>query len=520
MFALQKERGNLEADVQPVPGDINTLLEGLELDNGDVLLETLKRVFGYDSFRDGQREVVERIIEGGDGIILMPTGGGKTLTFTLPALLCNELSIIVCPTVSLIQDLYERLFRYCKVFALTRDTAVAEKDAILLELQIPGCKLLLTTPEQLGSKILLSALGNITVNRLIIDEAHCVDEWGHQFRPSYLLLGTIKTTLKCQCVCFTATATNSTVMSIMKEMKLSNPFIRKQSFNRPNLHFSVKSKLSKPKTLKEITEQLKSQFSNQSCIVYCLTPEECNEICAWLIGEGLPCVAYHGNLNPEEKLSNMKKWLDDKVYIIVATKSLGMGIDKSSVRCVFHASLPANLHEYFQQAGRGGRDQQLSHCILYYRFQDRALHLSHIFKCDTEVVRRNCLQGLRSIISYCTTKDCLKTTLLKYFDEDNPRSGEMCSNCTNRCADEKDVTEHGCNVLLLLQALIPKIKHVSFNILTKVYKGSKDKDLLSKDLHGLPLYGAGQHLSIAEIESILVMLWVQRIFNRGCKTQC
>ena len=420
----------------------------------------------------------------------------------------------VCPTLSLIQDLHERLHGKCKIFALTGDSTNDEKDGLAIEIQTSDSMLLITTPEQLQDKKLLGALQRGNCARIIIDEEHCVDEWGYQFRPSYLLLGNVKNDLKCPCVCFTATATNATVQAVIKEVKLNDPFIFKRSFNRLNLYFEVKQKVSKPKMHCIIVDLLSNKYKDQSCIIYCLSPQECFEVCSALIEKGI----VSGELGPEEKSSNMKKWQQNEVHVIVATKSLGMGIDKPDVRCVIHASFPATLHEYFQQAGRAGRDGNLSDCILFYRFQDRSLHLHHIYGSDTEIGRRNGLQELRRIVSLCTTKECLKSVLLTHFDEDTPKCIDRCANCKANILSETDVTEHSCNLVLLLQAVIPLIKTASFTTIAKVYRGSKDKETLSKNLNQLPLYGAGKNLTLPAIENILVMLWTKEFIAEDLKS--
>ena len=278
---------------------------------------------------------------------------------------------------------------------------------------------------------------------------------------------------------------------------------------------SVEGKNSKAKMIKLICEKLNGELKDEACIIYCLTPAECNDTCALLVEQNIQCVCYHGSLCPDEKITNMKKWQQNIVKVIVATKSLGMGIDKSDVRGIFHVSIPSSLHEYFQQIGRAGRDGKNSQSILFYRFQDRSLHLAHIFKCETEEGRRNGLRELKAVVKFCTLSGCYKSQLLKFFGEDCYISCKsMCANClSHKDITEEDFTNHACNLILILQSLIPKVTNVLFSLIAKVYKGSKEKDLLEKKFNELPLYGSGKHLSLHAIEAMLVHLWVKNVID-------
>ena len=478
----------------------------------DAVVSTLHNVFNYTEFRLGQREVIDKILSGQDGVALMPTGGGKTLCFGLPAVVSDGLTIVVEPTLALIQDMNERFQGLCEVISLTSENA-QERDASLLKL-VHGhgnVKIVFTTPETLLLEPVFSALSKCNVARVVVDEVHCLDEWGHQFRPSYLCLGKLKTKCKLQIVGLTATATKTTIQNVSKILKLEDPFILQQSFHRSNLKLITSFTSSVNDKFVALNQTVQSELCT---IVYCLSPSDCNDVCSYLHEHNKTSVPYHGGISPQEKNINLTKWLRGEVNIIVATKSLGMGIDKPNVRLIIHFSIPSSLHEYFQQIGRAGRDGKKSDCVLFYRFPDRSLHLTHLSKLESVRQREICFANLRQMISFCISHTCLKLKLLEHFGEPGHDGlcNEMCSACENSFQEE-DITNFSRETVLLLHGAHQRLSHVGVTALAKIIKGSKDKTLLSKQVNQLPLYGFAKKLTISAIEDRLINLWVKEILH-------
>jgi ATP-dependent DNA helicase RecQ len=280
----------------------------------------------------------------------------------------------------------------------------------------------------------------------------------------------------------------------------------------------VKEKQSLKKTCSNIVEMCNSELANQSVILYCLTPGECNNVCVELLNAGLNCIGYHGQMSAFDRESNFNKWIKGDVNVIVATKSLGMGIDKSNVRSVIHVSFPSSIPEYFQQVGRAGREMERSDCYLFFKFSDRAIHLGHISKMEDKRQSRNARHELKEIIKIFVNNYCVNKTIMKYFGEDEIFQCNMCSVCL-WTFEQTDITLQTRHSILLLQGLMSKLNgKVSLNLLAKVMTGSNNKYIKDKELDLLPLYSCCKKMSIAKAEKLLVYLWVNDMFceNNGC----
>ena len=490
-----------------------------EVEDGgdDHLQSSLRRIFGYEDFRPGQREIVELVLSGRDGVVLVPTGGGKTLTFVLPAVISDGITVVVVPTLSLMQDMHDRLHDICSVTSLSGETSSAEKDKLLHHLTSQNCtvKVLITTPETIQESTVQSSLSKMNIARYVIDECHCINHWGYEFRPSYLTLGNVREKHNAQVVAFTATATHRTLEVVQTLLHLQDPFVVKQSFNRENLFLHIKQKSNFNSVCVDVLQLLSTQFKDDPCIIYCLTPSDCFNMCTYLCENQVGCVSYHGNLSPMEKHDNLVKWQNNHVHVIVATKSLGMGIDKPDVRLIIHVSFPACIPEYFQQCGRGGRDSNLCHCFLYYKFSDRKIHIDHIHKMENQRETINAHSQLKDMISLCAYNHlCIKSQILNYFGEEHDTVNcNMCSSCQIKCV-EVDITTEARHAILLVQGIAVKTKSkISITLLAKVLKGSKDKEIRQKMLSDLPLYGIHCKYSLSQIENIIVVLVLKSVLG-------
>jgi ATP-dependent DNA helicase RecQ len=390
----------------------------------------LKHYFGYDTFRPGQKETIEAILQGRDCLAVMPTGAGKSLCYQLPALLLPGLTIVVSPLISLMKDQVEALTG-AGIAAGCLNSSLTPKDygRLMHRLEAHEIKLLYLAPERLEhTETLMQGLGSPDeVPLVVVDEAHCVSQWGHDFRPSYQLLPVfIKELEEAQgkrpvTGAFTATATEAVQDDISEQLDLRHPFRIVTGFNRPNLYFGVERVHGKREKTGALLAIL-AKHKNESGIIYCATRRAVDEVCETLAMQGYKATRYHAGLGDEERRRNQEDFISDLKPVMVATNAFGMGIDKANVSFVLHYNMPKNIESYYQEAGRAGRDGKAADCILLYSPQDVRINTYLIThggdegEKDPRQVARN-LELLKQMTFYATTRDCLRSRLLRYFGE-------------------------------------------------------------------------------------------------------
>lgn len=412
--------------------------------------EILKQYFGYDTFRDGQDVLINSILEGRDVLGVMPTGAGKSLCYQIPALMMDGITLVISPLISLMKDQVSNLNQVGILAAYINSSLTAAQYYKVLELARAGrYPIIYVAPERLMSEDFLRfALDErVRISMVAVDEAHCVSQWGQDFRPSYLKIVDFINQLRVRPIvsAFTATATAEVRDDIIDILMLQNPQVMTTGFDRSNLYFAVQNPKDKYATMVNYLERHKGE----SGIIYCLTRKVVEEVCIQLIREGFSVTRYHAGLGDAERRRNQEDFIYDRSLIMVATNAFGMGIDKSNVRFVVHYNMPKNMESYYQEAGRAGRDGEPAECILLYGGQDvvtNQFFIDHnqdneaLDVMTREIVMERDRERLRKMTFYCFTNECLRDYILRYFGEYGSNYCGNCSNCLSQF-EEVDVTD-------------------------------------------------------------------------------
>lgn len=493
-----------------------------------------KKVFGNHSFRPNQREVINATMSGYDVFVLMPTGGGKSLTYQLPALISPGITLVVSPLVSLIQDQIMHLLQANIPAAyLSANMEWTEQQEILRELISGGCKfkLLYVTPEKVAkSDVLLRHLESLhacgSLARIVIDEAHCVSQWGHDFRPDYQSLGILKKKFpKTPVLALTATATASVKEDVVQALGLENCIVFRQSFNRSNLWYSILPKTRK--CLDDIDRFIKENHFDECGIIYCLSRMDCEKVAEKLQECGHKASFYHASVAQQQRVQIQMQWSNDEINIICATVAFGMGINKPDVRFVIHHSLPKSIEGYHQECGRAGRDGQRSSCVLYYSYSDY-IRVKHMLTqgaaeqnptasgsrfttvANSGRILETNMENILRMVGYCENDvDCRRLLQLIHFGEkfDPANCRRTCDNCSKLLNFiEKDVTEIAKQLVDLVKATGQN--YSSAHVL-EVYRGSLSQNVRKFKHDTLSLHGAGKHLVKGEASRVLRHLVIE-----------
>jgi ATP-dependent DNA helicase RecQ len=451
----------------------------------------LKETFGYDTFRPLQREVIENVLARRDTLAVMPTGGGKSLCYQIPSMMFDGLTVVVSPLISLMKDQVEQLRAYgVPALFLNSSLAPQEYQENMDFVKRGEVKLLYVAPETLLTPRILSLLAGLKVDCLTIDEAHCISEWGHDFRPEYRQLVEVRKKFpNAVCLALTATATSRVRQDIHSTLKFatSNEFVA--SFNRENLFIEV---LPKRDPIQQTLDMLK-HYKDQSGIVYCFSRKQVDELASYLISRGYSVRPYHAGLEDSERKQNQEAFIRDDVQIIVATIAFGMGINKPNVRFVIHYDLPKSIEGYYQEIGRAGRDGLPAHCLLLYSYADVA-KINYFIDQKEGEERRIAIQHLNAIVGYAEDeRNCRRKPLLNYFGEGY--TTDNCSNCDNCNSSPTPLTD----VTIPAQKFLSCIKRADEKFgaghITDILLGSKNEKVLRWGHDKLSTYGIGGELT-------------------------
>jgi ATP-dependent DNA helicase RecQ len=486
------------------------------------LIDALKRVFGFDAFRPGQEAVVQDVLAGRDVLALMPTGGGKSLCYQLPALLQPGVSLVVSPLIALMQDQVRQL-QDNDIAATFINSSIepAEISRRMTGLLRGDYKLVYLAPERLvltefldGPLRRLSAAPGI--NAFVIDEAHCVSEWGHDFRPEYRQLSALRRRHpQVPVLAFTATATSRVRTDIIAQLALRDPAVHLTSFNRPNLFYRVR-----PKAKRSYDELLAQARGGGAGIVYCLSRRRVDELTSQLHSDGIRVRPYHAGLEAQTRRGNQEAFIRDDVQVIVATIAFGMGINKPDVRWVIHYDLPKSLESYYQESGRAGRDGDPARCTLYFGAADiRTAEFLIQQKIDPhtgaalESEQRIARQQLRQVLNYAESADCRRAIQLHYFDE---VFAGPCGACDN-CCEPRVTQDHSVEARQFLSCVArlgQRGERFGAAYIIEILRGARTQRLFDRGHDSLSVYGIGKHRSAEEWRSLARSLMHQRLIEQ------
>ncbi|WP_306640333.1 DNA helicase RecQ [Sanyastnella coralliicola] len=454
------------------------------------MLNTLKKYFGYDSFRPNQEEIISALLEGQDVLALMPTGGGKSICYQVPAMIKDGVCLVISPLIALMKDQVEALKQNGIAAAYLNSTQTATEQREIEDQLVKGeIKLLYVAPEKLfsGYEPFTRFLQQLNVSFFAIDEAHCVSQWGHDFRPEYLKLKELRDLFpEIPMIALTATADKKTRADIVNNLTMRAPKIIIASFDRPNIQYTIEPRQQGREKLLAFL----SKYKDDSGIIYTLSRKSTEQLAMWLNNSGFTALPYHAGLTPEVRSRNQERFIRDDVQVVVATIAFGMGIDKSNVRYVVHWNLPKNIEGYYQETGRAGRDGVDSHAMLLYSVGDAHMLRGFIDDVPDDNHRENLLKKLNQMIDLCESRVCRRQSLLAYFDEEHP--GE-CGNC-DVCLREETYFDGTIIAQKALSAVARLGGRFGIGYVIDFLRGSKSQKI--KDQHKeLKTYGVGKDLS-------------------------
>ena len=474
------------------------------------LFDTLRKVFGFREFRPNQEQIVRAILETRDVFAVMPTGGGKSLCYQLPAVLLPGTCMVISPLISLMKDQVDGArANGIRAAFLNSSLDPEDRDAVMHQLLSNSLDLLYVAPERFTLEAFKKMLGRVNISMAVIDEAHCISEWGHDFRPDYLSLSALVTLFPdLPVAAFTATATHLVQQNILDKLALRNPLIVRASFDRPNLTYDV---LLKEKVAAQLVILLKKN-AGKAGIIYRTSRKNVDDTAGMLKAKGFRALPYHAGLSDHDRKRNQEAFIRDEVDVIVATIAFGMGIDKSNIRFVIHADLPKSVENYYQETGRAGRDGDAAHCTLLFSPGDIS-KLRFFIDTMTDVnERKRSLDALSKVVSFASTSICRRRTLLDYFGEHYPH--DNCSSC-DICLGTRERVDCTRDAQMLLSAIVRTEERFGATHIVDIVIGSNIQKIRDFGHDRLKTYGIGKGRSKTYWRQLVDELLAQKVIEKS-----
>ena len=465
--------------------------------------QILQKFYGYEDFRPGQKKVVESLLNRNDTVAIMPTGAGKSICFQIPALLFEGVTLVISPLISLMKDQVDSL-RQLGIAAVYINSSVSKAQLYkdLQDISAGFYKIIYIAPERLTSEYLPDSFKNLNISMVAVDEAHCLSQWGHDFRPSYRNILNFTNSLRIKPIisAFTATATPEVKTDIINLLGLKQPNVFVTGFDRPNLYFSVLRGEVKDKFVIDYVKK----HQDEAGIIYVGTRKDVDALQVLLEIKGIKAGRYHAGMTDEERNQMQEDFLYDNLSVMVATNAFGMGIDKPNVRYVIHYNMPKNMEAYYQEAGRAGRDGLSGNCILLYSPQDTQLQKFLISKSTESEIRQQLeYKRLQSMVDYCHTPQCLRAFILHYFGEFDVE--EHCDNCSN-CKLEGELIDSTVDAQKVLACVYRMHERFSVKMIAEVLKGSKSAKVKQFNFERLSTYGLMKERKLKDISDLILRL--------------
>ncbi|WP_436627613.1 DNA helicase RecQ [Clostridium tertium] len=465
-------------------------------------MEVLEKYFGYNSFREGQSEIISNILRGRDSLCIMPTGGGKSICYQIPALIFNGITLVISPLISLMKDQVDSINDIgIKAEYINSTQSLDGIKEILKRCYDGEVKLLYIAPERLESEYFNKMLRNLWISQVAVDEAHCVSMWGHDFRKSYRYIAPFIKSLNVRPVvtAFTATATTEVRKDILNLLELINPYSYLGSFNRENLSICVHKEEDKAEFVKDYIRN----HEEVSGIVYCATRKEVDALYYYLKERGIEVVKYHGGLKDDEKNYYQEEFLKDNFNVMIATNAFGMGIDKSNVRYIIHFTLCKNLENYYQEIGRGGRDGEKTECHLLYNREDIRT-LEYLIYTTVGNTRKEIeIKKLQSMVDFCESDKCYRSFILNYFGDKDAKP--YCNNCSN-CLNNEELRDFTIEAQMILSCVYRTREQYGISVLVDILRGFKGPKIIQNNLDKLTTYGIMKEYSSKFIRDLIKTL--------------